>query len=136
MNSPAENNRGEGYCNLVFAHTTLSDLPSTHEYSKPPPADTMAKSTDATLSSESKRSVHSLKSHSRTNSKKKRLTIRMESLALHTFAQPQNDSEDPIATRDFPEECNPTPTLRNSNNSPMDLTAPNKTVWLLQICHN
>lgn len=53
---------------------------------------------------------HSLKS-SGAGGKKKKITIRMESLALRTISQPIQDDDNPIAIRDFPEGCIPSEPL-------------------------
>lgn len=63
-------------------------------------------------STDTRRTSQSLKS-SGTGSKKKKITIRMESLALRTLTCPAAD-DDPIAVRDYPDGCNPLPNTSTS----------------------
>lgn len=114
----------------------LTESSCTHDHTRLPRTATMGKSKEATQSeksSESRRPIYSLKSQPGSNSKKKRIAIRMESLALHIFAQPLDDSEGPIAIRDFPEGCNPLPARHNTGSSSMDTAAPHKPRRKLQL---
>lgn len=73
----------------------------------PTSRNTMGKSKDLSYSHksmESKKS-YSIKSHASAGSKKKKLTIHLKSLALHQMPQP-GEEENPIAIRDFPDDCN------------------------------
>lgn len=79
----------------------------------------MGKSNDAMTSSKSggsRRSGPSIKSQSG-GKKKKQLTVRMESLALHTLEKTINLEDSPIAVRDYPDGCIPI-TENITNNTP------------------